>query len=333
MKRQIIYQIIYQGISLLVVILLAGCMPSVTKPINAEPPAQSAQKKVSGDVLARMGDRTITVSEFGEKFNTLPAERRQGATAEEQKEKALERLVEMTLFSLEARAQKIDVEESIEHTILDIVDSILSREYYSREILYKTTVTDDEIKNYYDSHCDEFRDPEMVKARHILIRVEPDAAREEWDMALRKAGDLKREIDNGADFAKLARGKSDDSSTKRKGGALRTGGAFGSGYLTRESMPEGFPDIVFSLNAGEISHPVKSPKGYHIIKVETKRPEKVQTLDQVKGTLKQKLTKQKHEKLFAQTIERLKEKYKVVLNTDLLNSVKIEKKKKKRKGE
>ncbi|MEA2082822.1 MAG: peptidylprolyl isomerase [Thermodesulfobacteriota bacterium] len=209
------------------------------------------------------------------------------------------------------------------------MDSILAREYYNREILPETAVTDDEIKGYYDSHPDEFRDPEMVKARHILVRAEPDATREEWDKALRKATDLKKEIDNGADFEKLAREKSDDGSTKRKGGALRTGGAFGSGYLTRESMPEGFPDIVFSLKAGEISDPVKSPKGYHIIKVETKQPEKIQTLDQVKGTLKQKLSKQKHEELFAQTIERLKEKYKVVLNTDLLDSVKVEKKKKK----
>ena len=328
MKRQIIYQIIYQGISLLVVILLAGCMPSA-KPVKAEPPAQSEQGQVSGsgDVLARMGDRTITVSEFGEKFNTLS--RREGATAEEQKEKALERLVEMTLFSLEARAQKINREKSIERAILDIADNILAREYYNREILPETAVTDDEIKDYYDSRPDEFRDPEMVKARHILVRVKPDATREEWDKALRKANDLKKEIDHGADFEKLAREKSDDTSTKRRGGALRTGGAFGSGYLTRESMPEGFPDIVFTLKSGEISHPVKSPKGYHIIKVEIKQPEKIQTLDQVKGTLKQKLTKQKHEELFAQTIERLKGKYKVVLNTDLLDSVKIEKKKRK----
>ncbi|MEA2082821.1 MAG: hypothetical protein U9O82_00980 [Thermodesulfobacteriota bacterium] len=106
MKRQIINQIIYLGISLLVVILPAGCM-SPAKPVKADSPNQSAQGKVSGDVLARMGDRTITVSEFGEKFNTLPAERRRGATAEKQKEKALVRLVEMTLFSLEAREQKI----------------------------------------------------------------------------------------------------------------------------------------------------------------------------------------------------------------------------------
>lgn len=315
---------IYWGISLLVIILLAGCTASSRKSVKDPAVAQTAPGRASGDILARVGERTITVSEFGEKFNTLPPERRQGATSEEQKEKALERLVEITLFALEARAEEIDREESVERTILDIVDSILAREYYNREILSRTTVTEDEIKNYYDSHPDEFRDPETVKARHILVGVEPDASQEDWDTALKKARDLKKEIDNGANFEKLAREKSDDARTKRKGGALRTGGAFGSGYLTMESMPEGFPDIVFSLKAGEISDPVKSAEGYHIIKVETKRPERIRTLDQVKGTLKRKLTEEKRKALFAQAIERLKKKYNVTMNTDLLPSVKVD---------
>lgn len=322
-------QIIYQSISLFVVILLAGCMPSATKPVKAEPPAQSAPEKVSGDILLRVGNRTITVCEFQEAFNAFPLERRQGVGAEEQKRKVLERFVETTLLSLGARAEKIDREESVASSIRTIVDGILAREYYNRKIQPELTVTDDEIKNYYDTHGDEFTDTEMVKARHILVSVAPDATQEEWGMALKRAGDLKKEIDNGANFEKLAREKSDDGSTKRRGGALRTGGAFRSGYLTRENIPAGFPDIVFSLAAGEISEPVKGIKGYHIIKVETKRPERIRTLDQVKAALKQKLTKQKHEEIFAQTIERLKEKYKVVLNTDLLDSVKVEKKKRK----
>jgi parvulin-like peptidyl-prolyl isomerase len=92
-------------------------------------------------------------------------------------------------------------------------------------------------------------------------------------------------------------------------------------------MPEGFPDLLFSLNEGEVSDPVKGSNGYHIIKVETKRPEKIRTLDQVKRDVKRKLERQKHDELFAQTIERLKEKYKVELNTELLASVKLEEKK------
>ena len=306
----------YWGISLLVIILLAGCKASTGKSVKAPPLTQTAPRQASGDILATVGDRIITLSEFQEGFNAVPPERRQGATVEEQKEKALEDLVQMTLFSLESRAQKIDGEESIARTILNVTDSILAGEYYKREVLSKATVTEDEIKKYYDSHPDEFTDSGGVRGRHILIKVDPNASPEDWANAEAMARNLRKEIDNGADFAKLARKTSDDGRTKGKGGDF--------GYITREKMPEGFPDIVFSLEAGELSDPVKSPKGYHIIKVETKQPERIRTLDQVKGNLKRKLTEEKRKALFAQAIERLKKKYNVTMNTDLLPSVKVD---------
>ncbi len=200
------------------------------------------------------------------------------------------------------------------------MDNILAREYYHREIEPELMVTEDEIKQYYDSHPDEFTDPEMVRFRHILIGVAPDAAPEGWTEAQKKAHDLKKEIDNGADFEELAKEKSDDKRTKGQGGAL--------GFITRESIPEGFPDSVFSLKDGDVSDPVKGSKGYHIIQVETKRPERIRTLNQVKREIKSKLQKQKYDDLLAQTIEQLKGKYDVILNTDLLASVKAEKAKK-----
>lgn len=299
------------------------------------------------NILARVGERAITVSEFQERFNALPSKRRQGGTVEEQKEKALERLVGKTLFCLEARAQKIDREEAVESAILDTADTILAREYYKREMLSGITLTDDEIRDYYDSHPDEFKEPEMVRARHILVRVKPkgatqgqsagyppgfplflpppdvrvqsDTAQKDWRMALTKAEDLKKQIDNGARFEKLVREKSDDGRTKKSGGDL--------GWISSDKMPAGFPDIVFSLKKGEISEPVKGSKGYHIIKVEMKRPGRIRAFEQEKRNLERKLKKQKQDDFFAKTIERLKEKYKVVLNTDLLTSVKVEKKK------
>jgi len=307
------------------VVLIMGCAAAGQESLKGSVATSTPSK----DILARVGNRTITVCEFQERFNTFPSNRLPAGTVNEQKEQFLERFVQRSLLSLEASEQGIDRDESVANTIRDIVDSILAREYFERKIQPQLAVTDDEIKNYYDTHGDEFTDTEMLKARHILVGVKPDATQEKWDMALKRAGDLKKEIDNGANFEKLAREKSDDGRTKRRGGALRTGGAFGSGYLTRENIPAGFPDIVFSLKEGEISDPVKGAKGYHIIKVDTKRPKRIRTLDQVKAALKQKLTKQKHEEFFAQTIERLKEKYKVVLNTGLLDSVKVEKKKRK----
>ncbi len=244
------------GVSLLVIILVVGCTAFGGKSGKVPDLGQSAPEGTSGDILAKVGERTITVSEFQERFNTLSPQKRQGGTIEVQKEKALQRLVEITLFSLEARAEGIDRETSIQSLTQDIVDNILAREYYHRQMPPELTVTEDEIKQFYDSHLDEFTDPEVVRARHILISVGPDATPEEGAAAEKKALDLKKEIDNGADFEKLAKEKSDDKRTKRRGGTL--------GFVTRENMPEEFPDRLFSIKEGEISDPVKGSKGYHI---------------------------------------------------------------------
>lgn len=307
------------GVSLLVIVLVAGCTASAGKSVKVTGIGQSAPGGASGDILARVGERTITVSEFETRFNGLSTQNRRGKTIEEQKEKAMERMVQTTLLSLEATAEKIDREEAVASAIQRIGDSILAREYYDRNIRPELTITEDEIKDYYDSHPDEFTDPEVVRARHVLISVASDAVPEEWIAAEKKAHELKKEIDNGADFEKLAKEKSDDKRTKRRGGTL--------GFTTRGNMPEGFPDLLFSLNEGDVSDPVKGSKGYHIIKVESKGPKKIRTLDQVQRDVKRKLEKQKRDELFAQTIERLKERYKVELNAELLASVKVEEKK------
>jgi parvulin-like peptidyl-prolyl isomerase len=308
----------YWGISLIVIVfLLAGCASS---PKKGSLFAQAAPEQGAGDVVARVGDRIITVYDLQERFNAMFPD--QDGSVAGLKKKALEGIVQMRLLSLEARAEKIDGEESVASTLRNMVDNTLAREYYSRKIHPNVTAADETIEDYYQSHLDEFTRPLKVKARHILVGVEPDASPEAWAEAEEKARGLKKEIDNGADFKALAKAHSDDRRTKTKGGSLR---GITYTYLTREKLPAGFPDSVFSMEQGEISDPVKGAKGYHIIKVESKLPEQIRTLDEAKQDIKRKLEKQKYDDLLAQTIERLKKKHKVVLDTDLLASVKIEK--------
>ena len=292
---------------LLAVVLMTGCATSTRHPVQISP---------AQDILARIGDRVITVSEFEERFNALPARSRKGKTIEEQKEKFLEQLVEMTLFSVEARAQGIDKEKSIAAIIQDMVDNILARECYKREILDKISVTDDDVKEYYEAHPDEFKEPERIKARQILIKVEPNATQEVWAKAEAKAKKLKKQIDNGADFAKLAKEHSDDTLSRRWGRSL--------GYFTRENIPKGFPDTVFSLDVGDVIGPIKCAQGYRIIKVEAKKPEQIKAFNRVKGSLKRKLRQEKQKAVFDEVLARLKKKHKVIINKGLLSAVKVE---------
>ena len=294
---------IYRSLLILAAILIMGCAASNKHSLQNSPPQ---------DILAKVGDNIITLSEFEEKINAVPPQYRQKFKSEEQKAKFLERLVETALFSLEARAEKIDREKTIESRIQDAVDSILAREYIKRNVTDKITVTDDEISQYYETHLKEFTRPEQVKARHILIRVDPEAIPGKWAEAEIKARELKNRLDNGANFATLAKEYSDDAKSKNMGGDL--------GFFAREKMAPEFSEAAFSLRLGEIRDPVKTSFGYHIIKVEAKRPERIETLEKVKERIQYQLKSKKYRAGAEDAVERLKEKYEVILNTELLKS-------------
>ena len=142
-------------------------------------------------------------------------------------------------------------------------------------------ITDAQIQEYYQSHQDEFKQGEEVEARHILIRPQSqdDAG---WQAALEKAQEVYRKATApGADFAALAREYSDDTGSKEKGGDL--------GWFGRGRMVPAFEQAAFSLEPGQVSEPVRSQFGYHIIEVEGRRPARLQPLADVREQVRQKI--------------------------------------------
>ena len=143
------------------------------------------------------------------------------------------------------------------------------------------TVTDAQIAEYYQSHPQEFQQPEQVHALHILIRpkTQDDAG---WKEALARANEVHaKAVASGADFAALARQYSDDPGSKESGGDL--------GWFSRGRMVKEFEDAAFALKPGEVSAPVKSQFGYHILKVEGKRPAGVRSPAEARDQIRQKL--------------------------------------------
>ncbi|NNL76636.1 MAG: hypothetical protein HKO68_09915, partial [Desulfobacterales bacterium] len=123
----------------------------------------------------------------------------------------------------------------------------------------QVNVSDDEIREYYDDHPAEFKNAKTVEARHILIKVDQDASAEEVTQTREQIESILQKARAGQDFAALAKQYSQGPS-KDKGGFL--------GAFTRETMVKPFADKAFSMNADEISDPVRTPFGWHIIKVE-----------------------------------------------------------------
>ena len=134
-------------------------------------------------------------------------------------------------------------------------------------------VDEKELAGYYEDHRDEFLQGEQANARHILIRVAPDATEVEGAEVEVRANGVAAIVRQGADFSELAAIHSEDPGSKDSGGDL---GWFGRGRMVKE-----FEDAVFSAKPGEIIGPVKSQFGYHIIRVEAFRPEHQQPFEEV----------------------------------------------------
>jgi len=142
-------------------------------------------------------------------------------------------------------------------------------------------VDDSELSAYYEEHKDEFLEGEQANARHILIRVTPDATAEEKAEAKVRADGVAVIAKADADFAELAALHSEDPGSKDNGGDL--------GWFERGRMVREFEDAVFSAKPGEIVGPIESQFGYHIIKVEALRPEHQQPFEEVEDQVRSRL--------------------------------------------
>ncbi len=149
-------------------------------------------------------------------------------------------------------------------------------------------VSDDEIRDYYDINQEEFAKPKTVGARHILIKLDQAADAETVEKKRKKALDILKMAREGRDFAALAQ-KYSEGPTKNKGGYL--------GEFRRETMVKPFADKAFTMEPGEISEPLRTQFGWHVIKVEKVTPASNLSLEEAQKTILKKLTDEKAKSL------------------------------------
>ncbi|HXC16416.1 MAG TPA: peptidyl-prolyl cis-trans isomerase [Holophagaceae bacterium] len=161
----------------------------------------------------------------------------------------------------------------------------------------ETAVSDADVQKAYDTRKAQFTTAAQVKARHILFKASTDA---EYADALKKAQDLRAKLVHGLDFAKAAEQFSEDPSAKGRGGDL--------GWFDAPKMVKEFSDAAFKLKKNEISEPVKTSFGYHLIQVEDTKPEQVKSFDEVKDQLKAQLEADRFSTKATERLENLKKK-------------------------
>ncbi len=160
----------------------------------------------------------------------------------------------------------------------------------SAKIASEVQVTPEDVQSYYNQHRDEYRVPEQVNVRHILIKTPPPGPDGKVDQAgeqaaRAKAEDILKQVKAGGNFADLAKKYSEDPGSAKNGGSL--------GWITRgRTVPE-FEKVAFSLPKGDTSDLVKSSYGFHIIHVDDKQEAHMKTLDEVKAQIEPLIRQQK----------------------------------------
>lgn len=136
---------------------------------------------------------------------------------------------------------------------------------------------EEDARKLYEERSDLYDVPEQTRARHILLRVEPDATPEEEAAVEQRARELIERIRGGEEFAAVAREASEDPGSKANGGDL--------GFFRRGHMVPAFDEVAFSLEPGELSEPVRTDYGFHIIRVEERKPAQHRAFEEVRGDL------------------------------------------------
>ena len=215
-------------------------------------------------------------------------------------EEVLNQLIQMKGgFPSEAEFQKKIGEMNLsEDAIKSQINKALAiRELVNKEVTEKMVVPEEEAKEFYETHPQDFKQPEEVNARHILIKVDQNADESEKAKARKEIEEIQQKLEKGEDFAELAK-KYSQGPSGPKGGAL--------GYFKRGQMAKPFEDAAFSLETNEVSDIVETTFGYHLIIVIDKKPESIIEYQAIQPRIIQYLKQEKTKQEVSRYVDKLR---------------------------
>jgi len=246
---------------------------------------------VNGTNITQEDVDTALMNATQGRFNQVPEDKQA-----EFRKQVLEQLIAKELVFEDA--QKTGVLKSKEFKdeyvkVQDRVKKDLAIQVWQKQQFDKVTVSDKELKAYYDNNKEEFNEKSSVHARHILVKEESEAKAIEKELKPLSGDALKNK------FIELAKEKS-TGPTGPKGGDL--------GYFAQGQMVPEFDAKVFSMKTGTISEPVKTQFGYHVIYLEDKKAQKTLSFTEVKSFIDQRLKMEKFKVVVEDKMKELKNK-------------------------
>ena len=213
-------------------------------------------------VVAKVNGNTITEADM--RFANAEIGAQLGDIPENVKRRALaEYLIDNALFAEAAIAAKIAADPAFEEQMQYVRRRLLREQYFEKQL--RAAITEADTKKIYDQRVAQLKPEDEVAARHILVDTEE------------KAKELIAKIKAGGDFAALAKENSADTGSKEQGGLL--------GYFGRGQMVPEFEKAAFAMTKDQVSEPVKTNFGWHIIKLDDRRRKPPPSFDEVKETI------------------------------------------------
>ncbi len=276
-------------------LLVAGCVLAV-----AACGKGGGDGTAQGPVVLKVNDKAFTTAdlerELGQEIRRAPREMQQYLISKEGQKQFLDRMARRELLLQEAEKQKLGDRPEVAEQVAALRRDLMLRALLQEEVSAKVKVEDKDVQDYFTAHPDEFSGEE-VRVRHILVRSE-----EEAKFVLDRA---KKEP-----FEALAKELSKDTATSGTGGDL--------GYLRREQMFPDFAKAAFDLKPGELSGVVKTPFGFHVLKLVDRKKGQPLTFEQVKEPLRRRLADERQTQRYQEWIKGLEAAAKITRDESLL---------------
>ncbi len=293
--------------------LVAGCQEDNKASRAKKAGAQPAQAGTDLNLaLAKVDDVTITVGELQERLNRQSPYIRARYTSLEQKKEFLDSLVRFEVLAKEAQRRGFDKDPEVVRTMKQVMIQKLMKDEFETRVTPES-ITDAEIKAYYDGHLDEFVKPEEVRASGIVVKTKAQAER----VAAEAAGDAGK---TNKSFRDLVTTYSSHEDTKQRGGDLR--------YMTAatKDWPKPVKDATFALaNTGDVSGVVDAGDGtFWVLKQTGRRKAMTRNLEDAAQQIRNKLYREKRVETQKQFIAALEAKAKVVVDEANLGKVRID---------
>ena len=282
-------------------------------------------------IIAQVNNYKITFDEYNAELERMLAKFHLEVPTEKAKKRALEQLIDAYLLLEVAKESGIKVpNDDIEECFVDLMlkydsenefqsmletsnittdivkerihNDLLIKEFVTTNFPNECEISSEKLKDVYQENKDSFRTQEMVKASHILVQGQDD-------VSLQKINKIRESIESPRDFHRIASECSDCPSYLQCGDL---------GFFTRGKMVKEFENIAFELEVNEISQPVKTQFGYHIIMLTERKESKVTDFDEVRESLEKRLQQIDSELKLIRFIKELRSKADILINQEYL---------------